>query len=262
MIPLTDIPTLTSEKIRHLHHLMEAEGFSFDQQLQRSGEAVARLAAQLLTDSADNIDNVQAGASSSVADCSIVLLTGGGDTGIIGLHAARFLAEQNAWVQVLTLVPAEAHHGLAADALNSMLGADVPLAWADEGWELPPCDLLIDAMNGFDQRDAVKRNPQPNALLPLIELANSTLAPIFSVGTPSSAEIKNHNNSADTVFVKATATLSFGLPHASLLNGTVRAASGELYLADAGIPPKLFEQLDVAAPDLYSRFAVTPFIRL
>ena len=27
-----------------------------------------------------------------------------------------------------------------------------PLAWAEEGWELPPCDLLLDAVIGYGLR--------------------------------------------------------------------------------------------------------------
>lgn len=159
----------------------------------------AALAASILADSAELDDEAN---KEAAADRSIVLLTGSDEIGTIGLAMAYYLAEWDAWVQVLTLAPSEQHAGGAADALNKLIAADVPLAWAEDGWELPPCDLLIDALsNGRVSPD--DRTIDSDALRKLIELTNSSLAPILSVGLPSAVE----RDGADPLAVLASHTI-------------------------------------------------------
>lgn len=256
---------------------MQAQGISTWQRLRASGVRVAELAAQLLTE--DDVSNATPTNSFNstnptfnpilsvqVADRPIVVLTGGGDTGTMGLVAARHLAEHNAWVQVLTLIPPDEHNGHAAEALNALLAADVPLAWADEGWELPPCDLLIDALVGVDtvgvdtvEAGMVVGASDIAAKRRLIELANSSLAPILSVGSPS----KVAANQAASILVQASATLALGWPHFYLQNPIVRAASGDLYLADIGILHLLLQNFELASTiNLESLFSSGTIISL
>ena len=81
------------------------------------------------------------------------------------------------------------------------------LAWAEDGWELPPCDLLIDAVIGCGLRGE-PRGPARN----LIQLANSNAAPILSLDIPSGVD--SGSGSVFTPHVQAAATLTLALPKA------------------------------------------------
>jgi len=196
------------------------------QRLERSAQQTAKLIARLLNDEESDGESIAEDDGTNLeglADRSIVLITGQGETGTIGLMAARYLAEHDAWVQVLTLVPQEQHAGIAADALNSLIAADVPLTWAEDGWELPPCDLLIDAVSGENTADNHHENA--DAVRKLIELINSSLAPILGIGMPSALKI----DQAEPLFVRASATIVFE-PITSQ-TPPILAAAGKIYHA-------------------------------
>lgn len=159
----------------------------------------AEFAACVLADAADPDDEAN---REAIVDHSIVIIVGSGNTGAIGLMVAYHLAQWEAWVQVLTLTPLDEHEGNAATALDKLSEADVPLTWAEDGWELPPCDLLIDAMSdGIGQAPDVANDF--GALRKLIELTNSSLAPILTVGMPSAVE----TDGMKTLAVQASHTI-------------------------------------------------------
>lgn len=179
------------------------------QALQTFARRTAELAACIVTGSLDP-DSLDPDSSTpdnealqeAVADHSIVIVAGQGDIGAIGLITAHHLAEWDAWVQVLTLGEPEAYEGNAADALDKLTAADVPLTWAEDGWELPPCDLLIDAIGdgAVQPYDA-----ELDTARKLIELANSVLAPILSVGMASEVQLDR----VEPLSVRASHTITF-----------------------------------------------------
>jgi NAD(P)H-hydrate epimerase len=121
---------------------------------------------------------------------------------------------------------------------------DVPTSWADEGWELPPCDLIIDAIIGAGLRG----DPHGRAR-DLVLLANSSLAPVLSLDGPSGLDL-DEGVPFDPC-VQASATMALALPKRGLLAEPASAARGALYLADIGVPPQLYESLGLAAEFLF-----------
>src|SRR5690606_35300752 len=111
-----------------------------------------------------------------------------------------------------------------------------PLAWAEEGWELPLCDLVIDAIIGV----GLQGEPQGKAR-DLIQLANSSAAPILSLDVPSGVDAGS--GAPATPHVAAAAMLALALPKQGLLVDAARRACGELYLADLGVPLALYAEL-------------------
>ena len=116
----------------------------------------------------------------TIEDLPIVIVAGPSEKGIIGLEAARHLANGGAWVQILLTHPTDDYVGEDAQRLLTLQEMSIPHAWADDGWELPPCDLVIDAMFDAGESDVEHRD--------LIALTNSTLAPIVSINEPSSTQ--------------------------------------------------------------------------
>lgn len=222
-----NVPTLTTELTRQQEHLLEATfGLSQLQVQENGGRAAAEVTRALLDD--------------DIADRPIVVLAGRGNNGAVGMVAARHLLNWGADVQVLCSYGAQDYTGVPAQQLQILQFMGAPMAWAEEGWELPPCDLVIDAIIGYGLRG----DPRGRAW-DLIQLANSTVVPILSIETPSGLDTERGQIFAPCV--QAAATLALGLPQRGLLVPTAAKIRGDLYLADVGIPGALYADLGVEA---------------
>lgn len=236
---IADLPTLSTAQMREVERLLHAEfHISPLQTLENVGRNLALLAKQMLDD--------------DPADRSVVVLAGRGPNGSGGLAAARHLLNWGAWVQVLTSHPTEEYQDEAAHQLQILQAMDAPLAWAEEGWELPPADLVIDAIIGY----GLPGNPRGQAPH-LIRLANSSLAPILSLEAPS-----GFGTEQGEIFepcVRAAATLILALPKHGHSMEDARTVCGQRYLADIGVPLPLYERLGI---ELEPIFAAGPLIQL
>ncbi len=226
------LPSLTTAQMVEVDRLMiDRYGITLLQMMENAGRNLALLAKQLLED--------------DLVDRPIVLLAGRGNNGGGGLVAARHLLNWGAWVQIVLTHPVEAYGGVAAHQLRILQAMDAPLAWAEEGWELPPADLLLDALIGY----GLQGEPQGKAR-ELIHLANSSVAPILSLDAPSGLDAAT--GELFTPHIHATATMTLALPKRGLLAATAQTAIGDLYLADISVPPDLYTQLALTVPPIFS----------
>jgi NAD(P)H-hydrate epimerase len=184
-----------------------------------------------------------------IVDRPVVVLAGRGTNGGGGLAAARYLLNWGAWVQVVCAHPSAEYRGAPGQQLAALQAMGAALAWAEDGWELPPCDLLIDAVIGYGLRGD-PRGPARN----LIELANSHPAPILSLDVPSGVE--TGSGLVYTPSIAAAATLALALPKAGFLQPEAAAACGELYVADIGVPAALYAELRKEVPPLFARDSI------
>lgn len=231
------LPALTTEQMIEVDRLMiEAYHIQLIQMMENAGRTLALLAKRMLDD--------------DIADRPIVVLAGRGGNGGGGLVAARHLLNWGAWVQVVTTHPADDYQGVPLHQLSILQAMDAPMAWAEEGWELPPCDLVIDALIGY----SLQGDPR-GAARNLIQLANSSLAPILSLDVPSGVDTGGR---IFTPHVQAAATLTLALPKVGLLTPDARPAVGDLYLADISAPPELYDRLGLDVPPLFARDALLP----
>lgn len=234
-------PALTVDQVREVDRLLVEEyGIRPVQTVENAGRSLAMLARRLLSAETGPEED------GPLLDRPIVVLAGRGRNGAGGLAAARHLHNWGAWIQaVLTHSPAEFVDGPARQQLSILQRMNVPLAWAEEGWELPPADLVIDALIGYGLAGA----PGPR-VAELIHLANSSVAPTLSLDVPSGLDAKSGVPGAP--HVAAAATMALALPKSVLLQGPAQAATGPLFLADTGVPPELYERLGIEAPHLFS----------
>ncbi len=224
--------------------MVEQFGIQLLQMMENAGRNLALLAKRILSVE-DEVDALE--------DRPIVVLAGRGNNGGGGLAAARHLLNWGAWVQiVLTHPPTELSPGATRDQFSILQNMDAPLAWAEEGWELPPADLIVDALIGY----GLSGDPRGRTA-DLIQLANSSVAPILSLDAPSGLDPTGGHLSVP--HVSATATMTLALPKRGLLQPEARAACGQLYLADIGVPPALYEHFDLEVPPLFARDTVLPF---
>lgn len=230
------LPTLSTEQMREVDRLL-VEEYRFDllQLMENAGRALALLAKRMLDE--------------DVLDRPVVVLAGRGNNGGGALAAARHLLNWGAWVQLLLSHRPEEYGGAAARQLAILRAMDAPLAWAEEGWELPPADLVIDGLIGYGLRG----DPTGPAA-ELISLANSSVAPILSLDAPSGLDATTGR--LYTPHIVAAATLALALPKTGLLAAEARPAVGKLWLADIGVPPGLYERLGLTVPPLFAEDSV------
>jgi NAD(P)H-hydrate epimerase len=225
------VPALSTEQMKEVTQLLVDEyQISPLQTSEGAGRALAQLARRML-------DN-------SVEDRAIVVLAGRGVTGSGGLAAARHLLNWGAWVQVILSYPPEHFEGTAGQQLAALRAMDAPMAWAADGWELPPADLLIDAIVD----PGLRGNPRGKAR-DLIQLANSSMAPILSLDAPSG--IQSTDGRCFVPHIRAAATLALGLPKSGLLLPPARSACGRLFVADVGVPPSAYARIGVEVEPLF-----------
>ncbi|MEX1021023.1 MAG: NAD(P)H-hydrate epimerase [Litorilinea sp.] len=238
------VPTLTAARTQRLEQLLP-EQYALDllQIQENAGRNLAEMARVLL--------------EQDILDRPIVLLAGRGNNGAVGMVAARHLLNWGADIQVLCSDAPEDYQGVPAQQLRTLQAMGAPLAWAEEGWELPPCDLVIDAIIGYGLRSDPHEDIHGRAR-DLIQLANSAMAPILSLDAPSGLD--SDTGTVYTPCIQATATLCMGLPQQGLATATGAAVCGELFVGDVGIPAALYADLEMDAdvPWLFSRRAIVP----
>lgn len=228
-----DLPALTTTQMQQVERLLRDEfHISPLQTMENAGRVLAKLARQLLDD--------------ELLDRPVVVLAGRGPNGGGGLAAARHLINWGAWVQVVLSYPPEEYTDEPAQQLHTLQAMGAGLAWAEEGWELPPADLVIDAVIGYGLRGA-PRGHAPK----LIQLANSSLAPILSLEAPSGFDTKE--GEIYDPCVRAAATLALGLPKTGHLVDDASMVCGDLYLGDIGVPLSLYEQLGLTVEPIFAQ---------
>ncbi len=237
-MPHFQLPLLSTEQMRKVDELMiEEYGILLMQMMENAGRNLAALAKEMLAD--------------DLEDRPLVVLAGRGNNGGGGLVAARHLLNWGAWVQIVLTHPATEYAGVPAHQLRILQAMGAQIGWAEEGWELPPADLVIDAIIGYGLRG----DPRGKAR-DLIQLANSSIAPILSLDAPSGLDTATGH--LYTPHIRATTTMTLALPKAGLLTAVAQRAVGELFLADISVPPALYEALDLTLPPLFARATLLP----
>jgi NAD(P)H-hydrate epimerase len=134
-------------------------------------------------------------------------------------------------------VPAWQHHVFKRTPGKEITAEDLPTLQVD---------LILDALIGYSLKGA------PSGLFAeLIEWANSTGAPILSLDVPSGMDSTTGEISGD--FVQATTTMTLALPK----TGLEPESTGQLVLADIGIPRETFRRLGLAyTPPFDDRYLV------
>lgn len=228
---MNGIPTVTKAQMAELEHIASAEfGLQPVQMAENAGRNLADLAQQLL---------------GSVQDAPLVVLVGQSKQAPAALVAARHLINWGAAVQLFLTEAPEAFEGLAGEQLTLLLNLGAAVSYADEGWELPPADLLIDTIAEY-----IAGEELPASVARLIGLANSHAAPILSLDCPSGLDMDSGD--VGDPCVRARATLALALPKTGLLAEAAQPYTGQLYLADTSIPAAVYTSLGLEVEPLFA----------
>lgn len=176
----------------------------------------------------------------------VVVVSGKGNNGGDGLVAARLL-RTSGWRATAILLARDAE--LSRDAAVNLLAArnsGVEVANLDST-SLPGlravlsgADLVVDALFGTGFR-----GPAVGLAARAIEAINACGKPILSVDIPSG--VNSDTGAVEGPAVRASATVTMGLPKIGLIHPPGAAYAGQVWVADIGHPRRLLEDPAVRA---------------
>ncbi len=214
-----EVPAITAAQMREVDRIaMEETGPNLFQMMENAGRNLALCAIDML--------------GREWRTSKIIVLAGAGGNGGGGICAARHLA--NLGVKVRLCIATPDRMGEVASfqrkIFRSTSGSEVALGNLDD----EHADLIIDAIIGYRLQSA----PRGHAL-ELIQWTNETAVPVLALDVPSG--IDSTSGDAPGLFVKAQRTLTLALPKTGLLP----ERTGELFLADIGIPQIVYQRIGV-----------------
>lgn len=241
-MPMSPVPCVTAEQMRTVDRLATEEyRLHLLQMMENAGRHLAHLARERFL-------NGELGGE------TVLVLCGGGGNGGGGLVAARRLHSWGANVRVGTAISPGDYTGVPAHQMALLRRLDLSVRQIGPEDDLPEADLLLDALIGY----GLEGDPRDD----MADLIYQVLwhgAPVLSLDVPSGLDATTGVPSETTVHAEATLTLA--LPKCGLDAPAAQSAVGDLYLGDIGIPPALYDDLDLGA-DLTGLFAQQDLLRL
>jgi NAD(P)H-hydrate epimerase len=235
MFNIKSVPAITSVQMIEVdRRMIEAYGISLVQMMENAGRNLADLTRQLL--------------GGMVSGRQIAVLSGPGNNGGGGMVAARHLHNWGAGVQVFLV--GDPNRLKEDPALQWRILEAYGLATQQEP-DIHMVDLIIDALIGYGLEGKVR---QPFEVW--IDRVNNAGRQVLSLDTPSGLDV--NTGQPGTACVQASATLTLALPKTGLLAEQARPYVGQLYLADIGVPPKLYQDLGWDIPGLFDKATVIP----
>ncbi|MEM9486563.1 MAG: NAD(P)H-hydrate epimerase [Cyanobacteria bacterium P01_F01_bin.116] len=206
------VPAVTTEQMIEVDRVaMEETGPNLFQMMENAGRNLALQAISCL---------------GQWQNANIVVLAGSGGNGGGGICAARHLANRGLNVRLCLSSP---------NRLKDVPQWQRHIFQSTPGQEISPSelmtvstavDLILDALIGYSLQAA----PRGTAL-ELIQWANQTQVPILALDTPSGVDSTTGETTG--AYIQARWTMTLALPKTGLLP----EKTGELWLADIGIPP-------------------------
>jgi len=211
------VPSVTMEQMIEVDRIaVEETGPNLFQMMENAGRNLAELTIKTLGD--------------DWRKQNIIVLAGTGGNGGGGICAARHLANRGANIKVCVTEP-EKLKEVTAYQLHILKSTNAKIISIEKLQNENP-DLIIDAIIGY----SLTGEPRGKAL-ELIKWTSQHLGIIISLDVPSG--INSTTGEAACHFIKPDITLTLALPK----TGLHPSLTGELYLADIGIPNKVYKKL-------------------
>lgn len=174
-----------------------------------------------------------------VLERRFIVLCGGGNNGGDGLVVARKLHSRGAVVLVCLLADESELRGVSRSNYDAVVAAGINVKHVRGVGDLPDirsCDVIIDALLGT----GLSRSPD-GLVAETISWSNNSSLPVVAVDIPSG--VNGDNGSTPGVAVKASCTVTFGLPKRGNLLPPGREHCGTLYVSHISFPPALLSSV-------------------
>jgi NAD(P)H-hydrate epimerase len=216
------IPAVTAEQMREVDRIaVEDFGLGILQMMENAGRTLAANVMHMLK---------RVGSSREVT-----ILAGAGGNGGGGLCSARHLHNRGFKVNLILDREAFALRGAAADQFRILQVAGLrPIDPSEAAEAIRRASVVVDALIGYSLRGA----PSGRAA-ELIELCNQHSTQVLSLDVPSGLNATTGESPGPVV--RPDRTLTLALPKTGLAS-----ILGELYVADIGIPPKVYQLIGLS----------------
>lgn len=188
----------------------------------------------------------------------VVVLAGGGNNGAAGLCAARHLSNWGFLVEPI-FGTVEEEMSPTARRQAQILRASRVEAHLDGGRSeltleehLQRADLVIDALVGYGLQ-----GPPTGIAAAAVEMATASGRPILSLDVPTG--INATTGEVSRPAIQAVTTLFLDLPKRGCLDAACRDYIGAVYLADLGVPRRVFDRFNISVQGVFSE---GPLIRI
>lgn len=195
-----------------------------------------------------------------LGDRRVAVVCGKGNNGGDGFVVARTLLQRGVDVSVFVIGKVTEIKGDARVNLEILgrIGQTVvevadETAWELHGAEITGHDLIIDAMFGVGLSA-----PLTGFYETVVADINEGGVPIVSIDMPSGMSADTSDLIGDAI--DATVTVTLGAPKLPLVLPPAESKSGEVVIADIGIPADIFDQLDGPHIELLTRDQMRPLI--
>ncbi|MDF2563985.1 MAG: ADP/ATP-dependent (S)-NAD(P)H-hydrate dehydratase [Massilibacillus sp.] len=190
----------------------------------------------LMENAGSEVSKAVAQVLKSISGKKVCIFAGKGNNGGDGFVSARHLINQKAKIKVFIIGDIEhmkASAKINLDILKNM-GIDILYVENDRDWDkvkiaLAFSDCFVDALLGTGFHGALRPEMEK-----IINMINGMGKPIVAVDIPSGVEADT--GCVRTTAIQATTTVSFGLPKMGLFLYPGAAHTGEVLVADIGIP--------------------------
>lgn len=211
------VPAVTAEQMREVDRIaVEEFGLGILQMMENAGRNLA-----------ENVIDM-----SGRVGGEVTVLAGAGGNGGGGMCCARHLHNRGFKVNLILDREALVLRGAAADQLRILQAAGLRPVGASRVEEtIRRADVVVDALIGYSLRGASRGRTAE-----LIELCNQHAAQVLSLDVPSG--LNATTGETPGLVVRPDRTLTLALPKTGLAS-----ISGELYVADIGIPPEVYQPL-------------------
>lgn len=228
-----EIPALTSDQMREVDRIAVQEfGLGILQMMENAGRNLANMVMQMQP----------AGSS------QIVVLAGSGGNGGGGICCMRHLLNRGYSVNLFLTKNDRELSGAAKKQLNIIKESGHSFSdYSDIEAACEHSDLIIDAIFGYSLRGA----PFGRSL-EMIETCNQSEKPVLSLDIPSGVDASSGETPGK--YIQAERTLTLALPKLGLSN----PAAGKLFLGDIGIPPQVYERININIGNLFSEGYIIP----
>jgi len=227
------IPAITTAQMREVDRLMVEEyGIQLLQMMENAGRHLARFATRRFLDG-------------NPVGKRVAVLAGSGGNGGGALVAARRLRSWGGVVDVWLTRPRDELSGVPAH--QAEVAERVGCAFYGAGTPSEEHAVVLEGLVGYSLSGALAGRSEE-----LATWANDQGAPVVSLDVPSGLDATTGIGTAAGVVVNAQATLTLALPKTGLLADGAAAHVGDLYLADIGVPPELYDGMGLRVGPLFA----------
>lgn len=220
------VPAVSAAQMKEIDRIaVEETGPNLFQMMENAGRNLAELVSRILQNEQKK---------------KILVLVGSGGNGGGGITSARHLSNWGFDVTVC-VSDIERLRSVAKYQLHILNSTNAKVISINQLNKEKP-DLIIDALIGYSLTG------QPSGtVLEMIKWSNNQLAIVVSLDVPSGINVTSGEKSK--IFINPDLTLTLALPKTGLLP----ELTGELFLCDIGIPPKVFQRIGITPPKLFTK---------